>query len=65
MGKITTIWIESEVFHGNAILNSDQLPYGYGLEHVQDCNTEKVYTIIFKGSKNYAYEERPDGTLIY
>ena len=65
MKKKTTIWIESEVFHGNAILNSDLQPYGYGLEHVQDCNTEKMYTIIFKGDKNYAYEERSDGSLIY
>lgn len=60
-----TIWIESETFHGNAILNSELPPYGYGLEHVRDCNTNDVYTVIIKGDKNYAYLEREDGSLVY
>lgn len=60
-----TIWIEADRFHGNAILNSNVPPYGYGLEHIQDINTEKMYTIIFKGDKNYAYEEKPDGSVIF
>ena len=59
-----TIYIEAESFHGNAILGSDVKPYGYGLEHVKDVNTGDVFTIIFKGCKNYAYREREDGSCI-
>ena len=60
-----TLYIEAESFHGNTIFGANVPPYGYGLEHVTDVNTEKTYTIIFKGDKRYAYEEREDGSLIY
>ena len=60
-----TLWIEAESFRGNTIFGAKVPPYGYGLEHVEDVNTGKVYTIIRKGDKNYSYEEREDGSLIY
>lgn len=63
MGK--TLYIEAESFRGNTIFGANVPPYGYGLEHVEDVNTGKKYTIIFKGDKNYSYEEREDGSLIY
>ena len=63
--KAMTLYIEAEEFHGNTILGSDVPPYGYGLEHVRDINTGRTYTIIQKGSKNYSYEERKDGSLIF
>ena len=61
----TTLYIEAESFRGNTIFNSNMPPYGYGLEHVKDLNTGKFYTIIFKGNKNYSYEEKENGELIY
>lgn len=57
------LYIEAESFRGNTIFGSDLPPYGYGLEHVEDINTGKVYTVIFKGDKNFSYEENEDGTL--
>lgn len=61
------LWIEAEAFCGNVIMGSDLPPCGcgYGLEKVTDINTGRTYTIIFKGNKNYGYEEREDGSLIY
>lgn len=59
------LWIEAEEFHGWTITESGVPPYGYGLEHVEDINTGKRYTIIFKGDIRYSYEEREDGSLIY
>lgn len=61
----STLYIESESFHGNTILGANVPPYGYGLEHVLDVNTEKYYTIIFKGDKRYAYLEDTKGNPIY
>lgn len=63
MGK--TLYIEAESFHGNTIFQSDVPPYGYGLEHVKDINTEETYTLIFKGTKVYSYLEKEDGTVIF
>lgn len=60
-----TLYIESETFRGNTIFGSDLPPYGYGIEHSKDINTGKIYTVIFKGDKNYSYEENEDGTLKY
>lgn len=60
-----TLYIEAESFRGNTILGANVPPYGYGLEHVEDVNTGKKYTVIFKGDKYYSYEEREDGSLIY
>ena len=60
-----TLYIEAESFHRNTIFNSNVPPYGYGLDHVKDINTEETYTLIFKGSKVYSYLEKEDGTLIY
>ena len=60
-----TLYIEAENFRGNTIFGAKQPPFGYGLEHVTDINTGKSYTIIIKGDKNYSYEERKDGSLIY
>lgn len=55
------IYIEAESFHGTCIMSDGKSknppPYGYGLENVEDINTHRRYTIIFKGSKTYAYEE--------
>ena len=63
------IYIEAESFHGTCIIGDEKSknprPYGYGLEHVEDVNTHRKYTIIFKGSKNYAYLEHPDGSVIW
>ena len=63
------IYIEAESFHGTCIIGDAKSrnppPYGYGLEHVEDVNTHRIYTIIFKGSKNYAYQEHPDGSPIW
>lgn len=63
MGK--TLYIQAENFHGNTIFNSHVPPYGYGLEHVKDINTEETYILIFKGTKVYSYLEKKDGTVIY
>lgn len=60
-----TLYIESESFRGNTIFGSDMPPYGHGVEHAEDINTGKVYTIIFKGDKNFSYEENEDGSLKY
>ena len=60
-----TLYIEAETFRGNTIFGADVPPYGYGLEHVTDINTGKSYTVIFKGDKNYSYEEREDGSCVY
>lgn len=65
MKKVENLWIEAESFQGLTIFNSDVPPYGYGLEHVKDITTGKTYTIIFKGPKNYSYEEREDGSCIF
>lgn len=59
------LWIEAETFCGMTIFGAKQPPYGYGLEHVHDINTGKNYTVIMKVDKNYSYEERQDGSLIY
>lgn len=60
-----SLWIEAEKFQGNTIFGANVPPYGYGLEHVEDVNTGKRYTIIFKGDKNYSYEEDENGACIY
>lgn len=60
-----SLWIEAEQFQGNTIFGANVPPYGYGLEHVEDVNTGKRYTIIFKGDKNYSYEEDENGACIY
>lgn len=60
-----TLWIESERFRGNTIYGSDQPPYGYGLEHCEDVNTHKVYTVILKGDKAFSYLEKEDGSLVF
>lgn len=60
-----TLYIEAEAFRGNTIFGAKVPPYGYGLEHVTDINTGKIYTIIPKGDKWYSYEEREDGSCIY
>ena len=60
-----TLYIEADTFKGNTIFGAKMPPYGYGLEHVTDFNTGKVYTIIAKGDKWYSYEEREDGSCIY
>lgn len=61
------IYIEAESFRGTCIIGDEKgknpPPYGYGLENVEDINTHRSYTIIFKGHKNYAYEENGDGSL--
>lgn len=65
------LYIEAESFHGMCIISDakskNPTPSGYcrGLKHVEDVNTHKRYTIICKGSKNYAYLERDDGSLIW
>lgn len=63
------IYIEGNSFRGVCIIGDNTSknppPYGYGLEHVEDINTHKNYTIIFKETKNYAYLERNDGSLIW
>ena len=63
--KMETLWIEAEAFQGNTIFGAKVPPYGYGLEHVTDINTELTYTIIFKGDKRYSYLENEDGSLQY
>lgn len=63
------LYIEAETFRGSCIVGDEKSknppPYGSGLEYVKDINTHKTYTIIFKGSKNYAYEQREDGSLVW
>lgn len=60
-----TLYIEAETFHGNTIFGANVPPYGWGLEHVEDVNTGKTYTVIKKGDKWYSYEENGDGSLVY
>ena len=63
------LYIEAMSFTGTCIVGDEKsknpAPYGYGLEHVEDINTHVSYTIIMKGNKNYAYRERPDGSLVW
>lgn len=61
----STLYIEAEQFRGITIFGANVPPYGYGLEHVTDIKTGKTYTVIVKGDKNYSYEEREDGSLVY
>ena len=49
------IYIEAKSFHGTCIIgdakSKNPHPYGYGLEHVEDVNAHRRYTIISRGAR--------------